>query len=70
MRNILMWSGIIIAVILIISTVLQETKNAPVPSCGGSNNHFKPRGKEAFLNNVTKISGFLLFVNAILLLRI
>lgn len=70
MRNILMWSGIIIAVILIISTVLQETKNAPVPNYGGSNNHFKPRGKEAFLNNVTKISGFLLFVNAILLLRI
>ena len=65
MRDILMWSGIIIAVVLIISTTLQETKTAPTPSYGGTNNHFKPKGKEAVLNNITKISGFLLFINAI-----
>ena len=69
MTNILTWSGIIIAIALIICTVMQETKNAPVPNYGG-NNKFKQKGKEAVLNNLTKIFGILLFINAILLLRL
>lgn len=70
MRNALMVSGIIIAFVLIISTVLQETKNAPIPNYGENSNSFKPKGKQAFLNNLTKVFGALLFINAILLLRI
>lgn len=70
MRDILMWSEIVIAIILIISTTMQETKTAPIPSYGKSQSYFKPRGKEAILGNITKISGFLLFLNAILLLRV
>lgn len=70
MRDILMWSGIVIAIILIISVTMQETKNAPIPSYGKTNSYFKPKGKEVILGNITKISGFLLFLNAILLLRI
>lgn len=71
MYNILTWSGIIIAIALIICTVLQETKNTPIPNYGGNNNNkLKQKGKEAVLNNLTKIFGTLLFVNAILLLRI
>ena len=70
MRNILMWSGIIIAIVLIISVTMQETKNAPIPSYGKNNIQFKSKGKEAILGKITKISGFLLFLNTILLLRI
>lgn len=70
MRNILMWSGIVIAIVMIISTTMQETKSAPNTNYGTNNAAFKPKGKEAILNNITKISGFLLFLNAILLLRI
>ena len=71
MTNVLTWSGIIIAIALIICTVMQETKNAPVPNYGGNNNNkFKQKGKEAILNNLTKIIGMLLLINAILLLRV
>lgn len=70
MKDLLMWSSIIIAVTLIISVFLQDTKTSPAPNCGNNNKNFKPKGKEAVLNNLTKISGVLLFVNAILLLRI
>ena len=70
-NTILTWSGIVIAIALIICTTMQETKNAPVPSYGGNNNNkFKQKGKEAVLNNLTKVFGILLFVNTILLLRV
>lgn len=69
MYNILTWSEIVIAIALIICTFLQETKNAPLPNYGG-NNKYKQKGKEAALNNLTKVFGFLLFANAILLLAI
>lgn len=70
MKDLLMWSSIIIAVTLIISVFLQDTKTSPAPDYGNNNKNFKQKGKEAVLNNITKISGVLLFVNAILLLRI
>lgn len=69
MREALMWSGIVIAIVLIISTTMQETKSAPATNYGNTNAAFKPKGKEAVLGNITKIFGFLLFLNAILLLR-
>ena len=70
-NTILTWTGIVIAVALIICTVMQETKTAPVANYGGNNNNkFKKKGKEAILNNLTKVFGILLFANAILLLRL
>lgn len=67
MQNLLTWIQIIICIILIISVLLQDTKNAPQMSYGNNNQtYFKPRGKEAFLNNITKISGISLFVVSVL----
>lgn len=70
MNNILTWLGIIISIALIICTIMQETKTAPIPNYGGNNNKYKQKGKEAILNNLTKILGILLFINTIMLLRL
>lgn len=70
MKDLLMWSSIVVSIILIISVFLQDTKSTPTPDYGHNNKNFKPKGKEAVLNNITKISGTLLFINAILLLRV
>lgn len=66
MQNILIWLQIAICVILILSVLFQDSKNAPQNSFSGANQaYFKPRGKEAFLNNLTKISGIALFAISI-----
>lgn len=66
MQNFLLWVQIITSVVLIISVLFQDSKNAPQSSYGGSSqSYFKPRGKEAFLNNLTKISGVVLFAVSI-----
>lgn len=64
-------SHIIVCVILILSVLLQDSKNTPQTSYGGhSNHHFKPKGKEAFLSKTTKLCGILLFANSIALLLV
>lgn len=71
MQNVLIWLQIIICLILIISVLLQDSKNSPQMSYGNNNQtYFKPRGKEAFLNNLTKISGISLFVVSVVSLII
>lgn len=67
MQNFLMWAQIITCIILIMSILFQDTKGAPQTSYGGNNQaYFKPRGKEAFLNNLTKVSGISLFAISII----
>ena len=48
----------------------QDTKSAVPSQYGGEGNqsYFKPKGKEAFLGRVTKISAILFFLNAIAML--
>ena len=66
MQNALLWIQIIVCSILIISILFQDSKNAPQTSYGNNTQtYFKPRGKEAFLNNLTKVSGTALFVVSI-----
>ena len=69
MRDILMWSQIGISVLLMLSVLFQDSKNAPQTVYGGNTN-FKPKGKEAFFNNLTKITGTLLFINAFALILV
>jgi protein translocase SecG subunit len=70
MWNVLVWSEIVIAVIMIFVTLFQESKSTPLATYGGNREALKPKGKEAVLNNLTKVFGVLLFINAILLLKI
>lgn len=71
MQNFLSWTQLIICLVLIISVLFQDSKNAPQTSYGSnSQTYFKPRGKEAFLNNLTKISGVALFAISIISLMI
>lgn len=66
MQNFLTWAQLITCVVLVLSVLFQDSKNAPQTSYGGnSQTYFKPRGKEAFLNNLTKISGICLFAISI-----
>lgn len=66
MQNFLTWAQIIVCAILIISVLFQDSKNNNHSMSNSANQaYFKPRGKEAFLNNITKISGFSLFVISI-----
>lgn len=66
MQIFLTWAQLIVCIILILSVLFQDSKNAPQTSYGNNSQaYFKPRGKEAFLNNLTKISGVCLFVISI-----
>ena len=67
MENILSWIQIVTCVILIISVLFQDSKSNNQSIYGGNSNqkYFKPKGKEAFFNNLTKLSGFTLFVVSI-----
>ena len=49
----------------------QDSKNALPSEFGGegSQDYFKPKGKQAFLARVTKITAVLFFINACLLLK-
>lgn len=72
MANVLMGLQIVLAVALIGSILPQDSKNAVPTQFGGeeSQAYFKPKGKEAFLGRVTKISAVLFFLNAIALLLV
>ena len=70
--NIQMGIQIVLAIILILSIMPQDTKSAVPSQYGGEGNqsYFKPKGKEAFLARVTKISAILFFINAIVMLLV
>lgn len=70
MGNILMVIQIILALVLIVSVMGQDSKSAVPSQFGGEGNqsYFKPKGKEAFLARATKIAAVLFFLNAMALL--
>lgn len=70
--TILMVVQVVLAVVLIGSIMPQDTKSAVPSQFGGEGNqsYFKPKGKEAFLGRVTKISAILFFLNALAMLLI
>lgn len=72
MSGFLMGLQMVLAVVLIVTVMGQDTKSAVPSQYGGegSQSYFKPKGKEAFLARVTKIAGVLFFINAIALLLI
>ena len=63
--NILMGVQVVLAIVLILSIMPQDTKSAVPSQYGGEGNqsYFKPKGKEAFLGRVTKIAAVLFFIN-------
>lgn len=72
MSGFLMGLQMVLAIVLIVTVMGQDTKSAVPSQYGGegSQSYFKPKGKEAFLARVTKIAGVLFFINAIALLLI
>lgn len=69
-ETILMGIQVVLAIVLIISIMPQDSKNAVPSQFGGEGNqtYFKPKGKEAFLSRLTKITSILFFINAIAML--
>lgn len=69
--NILMGVQVVLAIVLILSIMPQDTKSAVPSQYGGEGNqsYFKPKGKEA-LGRVTKIAAVLFFINAIAMLLV
>lgn len=69
---ILMGVQVVLGVVLIASIMPQDTKSAVPSQFGGEGNqtYFKPKGKEAFLGRVTKITAVLFFINALAMLLI
>ncbi len=67
---ILMGVQVVLAIILIVSIMPQDSKSAVPSQFGGEGNqtYFKPKGKEAFLGRLTKITSILFFINAIAML--
>ncbi|CEK31763.1 protein-export membrane protein SecG [[Clostridium] sordellii] len=72
MANVLMGLQIVISIILVVSILPQDSKSAVPTEFGGegTQSYFKPKGKEAFLGRVTKISAVLFFLNALALVII
>ena len=70
--NILMGVQVVLAIVLILSIMPQDTKSAVPSQYGGEGNqsYFKPKGKEAFLGRVTKIAAVLFFINSIAMLLV
>ena len=70
--NILMGVQVVLAIVLILSIMPQDTKSAVPSQYGGEGNqsYFKPKGKEAFLGIVTKIAAVLFLINAIAMLLV
>ena len=70
--NILMGVQVVLAIVLILSIMPQDTKSAVPSQYGGEGNqsYFKTKGKEAFLGRVTKIAAVLFFINAIAMLLV
>lgn len=72
LKTILMGVQTVLSILLVVSIMPQNSKNA-VPTQFGtesSQTYFKPKGKEAFLARMTKILGVLFFINAIIMLLI
>jgi len=67
--NILMGIQVVLGIVLILAIMPQDSKSAVPSQYGGEGNqsYFKPKGKEAFLGRVTKISAVLFFLNALAL---
>ncbi|MPM44995.1 hypothetical protein SDC9_91680 [bioreactor metagenome] len=72
LTTILMGVQVVLAIALVGSIMPQDTKSAVPSQFGGEGNqsYFKPKGKEAFLGRVTKISAVLFFLNALAMLLI
>nr|WP_042276232.1 preprotein translocase subunit SecG [[Clostridium] dakarense] len=68
--TILMGVQVVLAVLLIVSIMPQDSKGALPSQFGGEGNqtYFKPKGKEAFLGRLTKITSVLFFLNALAML--
>ncbi|MGX4601331.1 MULTISPECIES: preprotein translocase subunit SecG [Clostridia] len=68
--TILMGVQVVLAVLLIVSIMPQDSKGAVPSQFGGEGNqtYFKPKGKEAFLGRLTKITSVLFFLNALAML--
>ena len=64
MANVLMGLQIVLSIILVASILPQGSKSAVPTEFGGegTQSYFKPKGKEAFLGRVTKISAVLFFL--------
>ena len=62
--NILMGVQVVLAIVLILSIMPQDTKSAVPSQYGGEGNqsYFKPKGKEAFLGRVNNWPLFSLFI--------
>ena len=67
--TILMGVQCVLAVVLILSIMPQDTKSSQFGG-EGNQSYFKPKGKEAFLGRVTKIAAVLFFINAIAMLLV
>lgn len=72
MGNILMGLQVLISVAMIVVILPQQSKNATPTQFGEetSQAYFKPKGKEAFLNSVTRVLAVLFFLNAIALVMV
>lgn len=72
MGNFLMGVQVVLSVVLVLSILPQDTKSAVPTEFGGEGTqaYFKPKGKEAFLARVTKITAVLFFLNAMALLLV
>lgn len=71
--NVLMAIQVILSLIMIIVVLPQESKQTQTQvfiEDSSSQAYFKPKGKEAFLNKVTKIISILFFINAIALVMV
>lgn len=67
----LMITQLILGLFMIVVVMPQESKQSKSSVFGGeemTQAYFKPKGKEAFLQKVTKIVAVLFFINAIALL--
>lgn len=69
MNNVFMGIQVVLAIVLVLSILPQDTKSATPTQFGGEGTqaYFKPKGKDAFFGRVTKISAILFFINAIIL---
>ncbi len=70
LNNFLMGLQIVLGIIMVVSIMPQDTKSAIPSQFGGDGNqtYFKPKGKQAFLSKITKITAVLFFINALALL--
>ena len=67
--NVLMVIQVVLGIVFILAIMPQDSKSAVPSQFGGegSQSYFKPKGNEAFLGRVTKISAVLFFLNALAL---